>query len=130
MSEVLDEFAVAGALRGEPVELVPCEMVLLEVSATVEIVLEGEIPANASEHEGPFGEYTGYMGPVGNEPFFNIKCMTFRNHPVYQAFISQMLLFESSCIRAVGREWSLFKHLKHTLRLPGKDVTLKEAGGS
>src|SRR5436309_15998596 len=90
MSEALDEFAVAGALRGEPVDLVPCETVPLEVPATAEIVLEGEIPANASEHEGPFGEYTGYMGPAGNEPFFNIKCMTFRNHPVYQAFISQM----------------------------------------
>lgn len=130
MSEALDEFAVAGALRGEPVDLVPCETVPLEVPATAEIVLEGEIPANASEHEGPFGEYTGYMGPAGNEPFFNIKCMTFRNHPVYQAFISQMPPSESSCIRAVGREWPLFKHLKHTLRLPVKDVRLKEAGGS
>ncbi len=36
----------------------------------------------AVEPEGPFGEYTGYMGPAGNEPFFNIKCMTFRNKPL------------------------------------------------
>ncbi len=45
MSETLDEFAVAGALRGEAVDLVPCETVPLEVPATAEIVLEGEIPA-------------------------------------------------------------------------------------
>lgn len=130
MSERLDEFAIAGALRGAPVDLVPCETVPLEVPATAEIVLEGEIPANALEHEGPFGEYTGYMGPAGNEPFFNIKCMTFRQKPLYQAFISQMPPSESSCIRGVGREWPLFKHLKDTLHIPIKDVRLKEAGGS
>ena len=130
MSDALDEFAVAGALRGEAVDLVPCETVPLEVPATAEIVLEGEIPANALEAEGPFGEYTGYMGPAGEQPFFKIKCMTFRNNPIYQAFISQMPPSESSCIRGVGREWPLFKHLKHVLRLPIKDLRLKEAGGS
>jgi UbiD family decarboxylase len=130
MSEALDELAVAGALRGAPVDLVPCETVPLEVPATAEIVLEGEIPPNALEHEGPFGEYTGYMGPAGNEPFFNIKCMTFRDKPLYQAFISQMPPSESSCIRGVGREWPLFKHLKDTLHIPIKDLRLKEAGGS
>ena len=130
MSDTLDEFAVAGGLRGEPVDLVPCETVPLEVPATAEIVLEGEIPPNTLEHEGPFGEYTGYMGPAGNQPFFNIKCMTSRNKPIYQAFISQMPPSESSCIRGVGREWPLFKHLKEMLRLPIKHVRLKEAGGS
>ncbi len=130
MSASLDEFAVAGALRGAPVDLVPCETVPLEVPATAEIVLEGEIPPNVLEHEGPFGEYTGYMGPAGNQPFFNIKCMTFRNNPVYQAFISQMPPSESSCIRGIGREWPLFKHLKHTLGFPIRDLRLKEAGGS
>jgi UbiD family decarboxylase len=37
---------------------------------------------------------------------------------------------ESSCIRAVGREWPLIKHLRDVLRIPIKDVRLKEAGGS
>jgi UbiD family decarboxylase len=121
---------VAGALRGAPVELVTCETIPLEVPATAEIVLEGEIPANAVEPEGPFGEYTGYMGPAGEEPFFNINCMTFRNQPLYQAFISQMPPSESSCIRGIGREWPLFKHLKDSLHIPIKDLRLKEAGGS
>ena len=130
MSETLDEFAVAGGLRGEPVDLVPCETVPLEVPATAEIVLEGEIPANARELEGPFGEYTGYMGPAGQQPYFVIKCMTFRNNPIYQAFISQRPPSESSCIRGIGREWPLLKHLKYVLNLPVRDVRLKEAGGS
>jgi UbiD family decarboxylase len=130
MSDALDEFAVAGALRGAPVDLVRCETVPLEVPATAEIVLEGEIPPNALEHEGPFGEYTGYMGPAGDQPYFNIKCMTFRNDPIYQALISQMPPSESSCIRGIGREWPLLKHLKETLHLPVNDLRLKEAGGS
>ena len=37
----IDEFAIVGALRGQPVELVRCETVDLEVPATAEIVLEG-----------------------------------------------------------------------------------------
>lgn len=130
MSEALDEFAVAGALRGEPVDLVPCETVPLEVPATAEIVLEGEIPSRVREKEGPFGEYTGYMGPAGDQPVFLIRCMTFRNRPIYQAFISQRPPSESSCIRGVGREWPLYKHLKYILRIPIKEVRLKEAGGS
>lgn len=130
MADNLDEFAVAGGLRGEPVDMVPCETVPLEVPATAEIVLEGEIPANGTEMEGPFGEYTGYMGPAGNHPYFVIKCMTYRNNPLYQAFISQRPPSESSCIRAVGREWPVLKHLRYSLNLPVKDVRLKEAGGS
>jgi UbiD family decarboxylase len=128
--ESMDEFAVAGALRGEPVDLVPCETVPLEVPASAEIVLEGEIPPNVREIEGPFGEYTGYMGPPGLQPVFIIKCMTFRNNPIYQAFISQRPPSESSCIRGIGREWPLYKHLKYTLDLPIRDLRLKEAGGS
>ncbi|MGH7832444.1 MAG: UbiD family decarboxylase [Candidatus Binatia bacterium] len=130
VSESLDEFAVAGGLRGEPVDLVPCETVPLEVPATAEIVLEGEIPPGVRELEGPFGEYTGYLGPAGQQPIFIIKCMTFRNNPIYQAFISQRPPSESSCIRGVGREWPVFKHLKYVLNMPVKDVRLKEAGGS
>jgi len=30
----------------------------------------------------------------------------------------------------IGREWPLFKHLKDVLRIPIKDLRLKEAGGS
>ena len=128
--EHLDEVAVAGGLRGEPIDLVPCETIPLEVPATAEIVLEGEIPPNARELEGPFGEYTGYMGPEGEQPYFLIKCMTFRNNPIYQAFISQRPPSESSCIRGIGREWPLYRHLKYGLDLPITGVRLKEAGGS
>src|SRR5881397_3686784 len=58
-----DELGVAGALRGEPLEVVKCETNDLEVPAHAEIVIEGFVPAGVREHEGPFGEYTGVVGP-------------------------------------------------------------------
>jgi 3-polyprenyl-4-hydroxybenzoate decarboxylase and related decarboxylases len=60
----VDELAVAGALRGEPVDVVKCETVDLEVPATAEIVIEGLIRPGYRELEGPFGEYPGYDGGI------------------------------------------------------------------
>ncbi len=128
--EGVDELAVAGALRGKPVEVVKCVSVPLEVPATSEIVIEGTIAANALEEEGPFGEYTGYMGPRSMSYKVEVQCVTHRNNPIFQAISSQMPPSESSCIRSIGRESALHKHLAQDLRLPVRDVHLFEAGGA
>ena len=39
----VDEFAVAGGIAGEPVEMVKCKTIDLEVPAHAEIVIEGEV---------------------------------------------------------------------------------------
>lgn len=81
------EYDVMGALRGRPVELVRCETVDLEVPATAEIVLEGEISTDFNDFrlEGPFGEYTGYYTSEANrKPVFRVKAITFRNDPILQ----------------------------------------------
>src|SRR5665647_1716928 len=59
----VDELSVAGALRGEAVPVVHAKTVDLMVPANAEIVIEGFIRKNELEWEGPFGEFTGYMGP-------------------------------------------------------------------
>jgi 4-hydroxy-3-polyprenylbenzoate decarboxylase len=56
----VDEFLFAGFLRKEPVELVKCETVDLEVPAQAEIVLEGYVDLDDLRTEGPFGDHTGY----------------------------------------------------------------------
>src|SRR5262249_25067674 len=56
-----DGVGVAGGLAGEPVPLVRCQTVDLEVPAEAEIVIEGRIPTDRLEEEGPFGEFTGFM---------------------------------------------------------------------
>lgn len=124
------EFSMAGGLRGAPVELVKCLTVPLEVPATAEIVIEGTISPGVRAKEGPFGEYTGYMGSWGNHTEIDVTCITHRNNYIYQAFISQMPPSESSLIRGIGREVPLFKHLKYDLGLPVKDLCYTESGGS
>jgi 4-hydroxy-3-polyprenylbenzoate decarboxylase len=74
---------MAGALRGEPVEMIKCETVDLEVPATTEIVIEGEVLPKERLYEGPFGEYTGYRAsPRDRRPVYRVKAITHRNNPI------------------------------------------------
>ena len=124
----VDELAVAGGLRGAALDVVKCETNDLLVPATAEIVIEGWVKADDLIEEGPFGEYTGYMGPKAMAYKVDVQCLTHRHKPIYQAFLSQMPPSESSCIRMVGREATLLHHLKKTLGLPVVDVHLPELG--
>lgn len=78
-----DEFSLLGAIRGEPVHLVKCETVDLEVPATAEIVIEGVVLPKARKSEGPFGEYTGYYGTRGERPVLKVNCITHRNNYIW-----------------------------------------------
>jgi phenylphosphate carboxylase alpha subunit len=79
----VNEADIAGGLRGKPVELIKCETIDLEVPASAEIVLEGEVLPHARRMEGPFGEYTGYASSKETpRPIFHVKCITHRNNPI------------------------------------------------
>ncbi len=79
----VSEVEVAGAMQEKPIELVKCETQDLEVPATSEIVIEGEIPPKDRKIEGPFGEYTGYRGmPPGPRPWVKVNCVTHRDDPI------------------------------------------------
>jgi 4-hydroxy-3-polyprenylbenzoate decarboxylase len=84
----VNEFDMAGALRGEPVEMVKCETLDLEVPANSEIVIEGTVnlDPNTYREEGPFGRYTGYYTSLTKKnmaPVLNISCISYRNDPLY-----------------------------------------------
>src|SRR5581483_3748501 len=125
----VDELAVAGALRGEPVPVVRARTVDLMVPAYAEIVIEGMVRANETEWEGPFGEFTGYMGPRSQSFVIDVTAITHRDQPIFQGFLSQMPPSESSTIRGYGREAAIRRHLLD-LKLPVKDVHLLHAGGA
>src|SRR5216684_1101399 len=77
-----DEAALAGGMRGAPVELVRCETNDLLVPATAEIVLEAEILPDRVSLEGPYGEYPGYRtGEMGNGILCRITAITHRGGP-------------------------------------------------
>lgn len=125
-----DEYAVAGGIAGKAVELVRCETVDIEVPATAEIVLEGEIPTDYMEPEGPFGEFTGYMGGKMMNGVFRVKCITHRRDPILQMF-TEGVPSESGVIRKIGYESTLYKLLKYDCNIPSvMDVTLHESSGS
>ena len=74
----------AGALRGEPLGLVKCETCDLQVPATSEIILEGEVYPEELKPCGPFGEYTGFLGGEQDFNVFHLKAITHRNNPIFQ----------------------------------------------
>ena len=83
----VDEFMLAGFLRGEPVELVRCKTVDLEVPARSEIVIEGYIEKGELRDEGPFGDHTGYYTPAEPFPVVHVTCVTHRRDPIYPSII-------------------------------------------
>lgn len=83
----IDEMLFAGFLRKEPVELVKCETVDIEVPAQAEIILEGYVNPGETRLEGPFGDHTGYYSLADQYPVFHLTCLTRRQQPVYPATI-------------------------------------------
>jgi 4-hydroxy-3-polyprenylbenzoate decarboxylase len=83
----IEEYLVAGFLRGAPVDLVKCETVDLDVPATSEIVLEGHINLDELRSEGPFGDHTGFYSLEDLYPVFHVTCITHRKDPIYAATI-------------------------------------------
>jgi len=81
----IDEMLFAGFLRKEPVELVKCKTVDLEVPANAEFVLEGYVDPYERRIEGPFGDHTGFYSPAEEYPVFHITCITRRKSPIYPA---------------------------------------------
>lgn len=78
-----DELALAGGLRGKPVEVIACETCDLRVPAHAEMVIEGEVLLDEPlEPEGPFGEMYGYLGPREEDKFWmQVNTVTHRRQP-------------------------------------------------
>jgi 2,5-furandicarboxylate decarboxylase 1 len=82
----VDEMAISGGLRGQPVELAQCETIDLPCIADAEIVLEAEIlPTGWTNPEGRFGEFTRLMGGLHWNPLVRVKAITQRSDAVYYA---------------------------------------------
>jgi 4-hydroxy-3-polyprenylbenzoate decarboxylase len=83
----VEEYMIAGFLRGSPVEIVQCETVDLQVPAHAEIVLEGYVELGELRDEGPFGDHTGFYTLTDQYPVFHLTCITHRRDPIYAATI-------------------------------------------
>jgi 4-hydroxy-3-polyprenylbenzoate decarboxylase len=77
----VDELAVAGGLRGRPVEVVRSETNDFLVPAHAEMIIEGEVPLGDLEPEGPYGEGLGYQGGGETAWYMNVTTVTHRRDP-------------------------------------------------
>ena len=83
----MNELVLAGILRGEPVRMVRCRTVPMEVPADAEIVIEGTVAPGETELEGPFGDHTGYYTPPDTYPVLRVTAVTHRRDAIYPATV-------------------------------------------
>lgn len=81
----ISEYAFAGLLRGSRTELAASQGSDLQVPASAEIVLEGQLHPEDTAPEGPFGDHTGYYNEVDRFPVFTIDRITRRREPIYHS---------------------------------------------
>jgi 4-hydroxy-3-polyprenylbenzoate decarboxylase len=88
-----DELAVAGAIRGQPVELSKCLTINEYAIANAEVVIEGEILPNIRVREDQhtntgkaMPEFPGYNGPANPSlPIMKVTAITHRKNPILEA---------------------------------------------
>jgi phenylphosphate carboxylase alpha subunit len=101
----VNEADIAGSLAQEPIEVVRCETVDLEVPAHAEVVIEGHVLPGARVDEGPFGEFTGYRtSPRAPRPVIKVSAITYRNNPIIHMTNPGMPLTEDDILFSVT--WS------------------------
>ena len=109
----LDEFEIAGGYLGEPVRLVKCETVDLEVPADAEIVLEGHIPPHYREEEGPFSEFQDYyVTGTGKNPIVEYQYMTRRHDAIFKNLQNGSEM-EGCVFHKIPMSAAIFRRLKN-----------------
>ncbi len=135
MVRAKNEYEIAGALGGAPVELITSDLTGLPLPANAEIVLEGEMDPAATRVEGPFGEITGYyrsddiQSPVP-KPFVTIKRVWHRNDPILWAQSSGRPITEANMMLSLVGSASLMRELTD-MRIRGiqSAYMLPQSGG-
>jgi 2,5-furandicarboxylate decarboxylase 1 len=109
----LDEFNIAGSLLGDPIRLVKCETIDLEVPADAELVIEGEILPEGMVPEGPFGEASGTYAMEGSTEIFRVKAITHRKDPMFYGMQCGAPMTDTQSITGTCIETVLMDHLRN-----------------
>lgn len=124
----VNELTLAGALQGQPLQVVKCETVDLEVPASAEIIIEGLMYPHKRQMEGPFGEYTGYYTAAYPKPCMEVTAITHRRDPIFQTALTGLPTTDNHVLKMIPMEASCYAFLKQ--RFPGvRKVHFHGAGG-
>lgn len=109
------ELEVVGGLLGEPLEVVKCKTVDLEVPARAEIVIEGIIDTDPErvQVEGPFGEYPRYYTRVGPQPYVQVTALAMRRAPIFVDVFNAHT--EHSILGGLPRMGSIYRRVKEAM---------------
>lgn len=121
-----DELEIAGGMFKEPVRMVRCKTIDLEVPAEAEIVLEGTIVPGEVILEGPFGEFPGTYAAARQNPVVHLSAMTTRKNPMFQMIVGSNHP-EHLWTGAIAREATLFKSVRAVIPTL-QAVTMPEGG--
>ena len=130
-----NELSIAGGLRNEAVELVPCLTINEKCIANAEFVIEGELIPNYRISEDmttgsgkAMPEFPGYTGVAVKEiPVVRVKAVTHRTNPIMQTCIGPSQ--EHVSMAGIPTEASILRMLNNAL--PGKvqNVFCHPSGG-
>jgi 2,5-furandicarboxylate decarboxylase 1 len=129
----VDELAITGALRGQPVPVVKCVTSDILVPADAEYVIEGLLdPAGHVEPEGPFGEYVGYYGVVKRNPVLHVTAITHREDALFQTLTiggRTLMHTDTTQLSAVKTESAAWAALLAAVREPVAVYATPSSGG-
>jgi UbiD family decarboxylase len=126
----VDELAVAGALAGEPLQMVPCKTIPLEVPAHAELVIEGRISPDLFEPRLGFGEYPGYLNIERHlMPVMTVTAITHRENALITPVTVGMPPSDTNMLCEVCNSVTMYRRLRYEHGFPIDDVHFPEMAG-
>lgn len=124
----IDEYLLAGLLRGKPVKLVKCITNDIYVPEDCDFVIEGYVdPTEEKVLEGDFGDHTGFYSLKDYYPKFHITAITHRRDAVYPATIVGIPPQEDAYI-AMATERIFLAPIRLVMQPEVEDMYMPSAG--
>jgi 4-hydroxy-3-polyprenylbenzoate decarboxylase len=128
LPENIDEYILAGFLRGKKVSLIKCLTNDIYVPDDADIVIEGYVdPSEDMIWEGPFGDHTGFYSLADWYPRFHVTCITHAKDAIYPATIVGIPPQEDAYL-AKATEKIFLSPIKLTLQPEVVDLHMPDAG--
>ena len=124
----IDEYLLAGMLRGKPVKLVKCITNDIYVPEDCDFVIEGYVdPTEEKVLEGDFGDHTGFYSLTDYYPKFHITAITHRKGAIYPATIVGIPPQEDAYI-AIATERIFLAPIRLVMQPEVEDMFMPSAG--